>query len=271
MELDEVSELKSELERNLRLLSDFSERQKKVASVASTNSAITQSNNVINGETIQLFSPSSGIITFNVDQYEEIFTVGNIYNIDFDSIAHNSFEIENIKTNRITFGDRIYKVVDNSNWYAVTMIEQEDVHYYDENQMVKVKIGDKTVDGEISSIFPLNNKIVIAIKINDAVKDFYKERILEIGLLQDNYKGLKVYKSSIVKYNDIEGVFTINNLDKAEFKPVQVIAYDEEFAVIKGNYFYKMLNGDKERVNTVELFDKVLLEGEKYSEGDLID
>lgn len=140
-------------------------------------------------------SPQSGIISYSVDGYE---------GLTAETITQENFDQEYQKNNLIgnelvTQGDPVYKLSTNENWSIIIpvtrarAIELEEAEYVQvkflKNQNIswgQVKIWDKGGDGVFAELSFTNSMI-----------SFVNERFLDVELIMETQKGLKVPKSAI--------------------------------------------------------------------------
>ena len=110
-------------------------------------------------------------------------------------------------------------------------------------------------------IISQNEKLAIVIKMQQLINDFQKTRVLSAQLYPSNYRGLLIENTSLVKNNGTYGVYVLNVNNKANFVPVKIVGYDENFAIVMSDSFTQ----DGKVRSTVSLYDEVIRDGEKYN------
>jgi len=222
------------------------------------------------GQSISFYSPKAGIVTFASDGMESVLTLENIYKLDYDSVIKQAIQVKSLTTDYVTNGRPVYKIVDNSVWMLVAIIDKEEIGLYDEGKYVKVEVADETVTGVVSKVFETGEKGALVLKMTEQVRDFHKERVVKTTIIRENYQGLKIPSTSIVTNDGQQGVFILGVDNKTLFKPVQVIGYDASFAIVK-NGFVEVVKGETtERVRSIDINDDVLIQGVNYNEGDSV-
>ena len=222
------------------------------------------------GQSISFYSPKAGIVTFASDAMESILTLENIYKLDYDSVIQQAIQVKSLTTDYVTNGRPVYKIVDNSVWMLVAIIDKEEIGLYDEGKYVKVEVSGETVTGVVSKVFETGEKGALVLKMTEQVQNFHKERVVKTTIIRENYQGLKIPSTAIVTNDGQQGVYIVGVDNKTIFKPVQVIGYDASFAIVK-NGFVEVVKGEStERVRSIDINDDVLIQGINYNEGDSV-
>ncbi len=222
------------------------------------------------GQSITLYSPKSGIVTFASDGMESVLTLDNIYKLDYDNLLQQQIQVRTLTTDYVTNGKPVYKIVDNSVWMLVAIIEKSEIGLYDEGKYVKVRINGESVTGVVSKVFETGEKGALVLKMTEQVTDFHKERVVKATIIRENYQGLKIPNSSVINRDGLQGVYILGVDNKAVFKPVRIIGYDKEYAIVKNGFVEVQSEEGLERVRSIDINDDVLIQGSKYAEGDLV-
>jgi len=222
------------------------------------------------GQSISFYSPKAGIVTFASDSMESVLTLENIYKLDYDSLIQQNIQVKSLTTDYVNNGRPVYKIVDNSVWMLVAIIEKDEIGLYDEGKYVKVRINDESVTGVVSKVFETGEKGALVLKMTEQVTDFHKERVVKTTIIRENYQGLKIPNTAIVTRESIQGVYILGVDNKTVFKPVQVIGYDAAFAIVKNGYVEVVKEDVSERVRSIDVNDDVLIHGVNYNEGDSV-
>ena len=135
-----------------------------------------------------------------------------------------------------------------------------------------INVGSQQVKGFIAELIPTETKVAVAIKVESYIDDFYKNRFVDISITQETHRGLTIKTSSLVKNEANEwGVYVIDKYKNVSFKPVKIIVHQGDTAIVKEDAFYEFVEGKNVRIDTVGFFDEVLVHGEKYQPGDIVD
>ena len=88
----------------------------------------------ISNNTINYFSKESGILSFNIDGYEEIYSINykdDYKYSDFKSISNKQRIISN--NDNVKVDEPIFKIMDNFEWYMIIKVENiKDISSYEE-------------------------------------------------------------------------------------------------------------------------------------------
>lgn len=144
-------------------------------------------------------SEDSGIVTYYQDGYENASTD----NIRLDMFDATKYEKISLKTGDIiNAGSPIYKLICSDNWNIVAPISAEQADMLREGEVVTIKIGslNHEVDCNYTLIEQSDGKY-INISLNKLMVNFAGDRFLNVCIMVDSPKGLKIPKSAIVSAN----------------------------------------------------------------------
>ncbi len=238
---------------------------------SSFKQSLLDSGQVKVGNTLEVRSLYSGVVSFEMDGYEESLNVKNLYDLDFTKLLAEDIPSKNLISQQIKPGDYLYKMVDNTVWYVVFLVDKIDLPMYGLKNTVSVTISGTTLKGTIMDTFEVGGKGAVFLKIVNQTPDFYKLRKVEMTVVREKFKGIKVPVEAIVKKNGQNGVYSVDIDRKLRFTPVKEIAYDGEFAIVFDNYFIiQDEKGEQKRVKTVKHDDEIILKALEYKEGDSV-
>lgn len=222
------------------------------------------------GESLSLYSPYAGIVTFNVDNLEEQFTIEEIYNIDYSSVINQAIGLSSLSDNVIYKNSPVYKLVEPSTWFMVSVIGKEEINSYEADKVVTVQIGEESIKGIVADVFESGEQGALVVKFTEQFPSFYKLRKVDVNVVRENYQGLKVKKSSIITREEQNGVYILGVDNTATFVPIKVIGYNEEDVVVADEFFYIGTGDEKQRVRTLDRFNEVLIDPNRFKEGDKV-
>lgn len=222
------------------------------------------------GESLSLYSPYPGIVTFNVDNLEEEFTIEEIYNIDYSTVMNQGIGISSVSNNVIYKNSPVYKLVEPSTWFMVSAIGKDEINSYEKDKVVSVEIGQDAIKGIVADVFESGEQGALAIKFTEQFPEFYKLRKVDAKVIRENYQGLKVTKSSLTTKDGQNGVLVLGVDNTATFVPIKVIGYNEEDVVVADEFFYIGTGEDKQRVRTLDRFNEVIMDPTRFNEGDKV-
>ncbi len=219
------------------------------------------------GQSLVVTAPASGMLTYQLDGYEDVFTIDNIYNINYDEIDTVNITPKRISSDHVNSGDPVFKIVDHATGYLVVLIDKEEVETYKNISKVKVKINNEVIDGQVYDVFVSADKAVAVVRVSEAFDQYFDKRIVGCEITRQNYKGLKLHTDSLLTYNNQNGVYVVEKDRTLRFVPVKVIGYDDDYAIIYNEQFYDATLG---LVRSIKANQEVVREGAKYKEGDRI-
>lgn len=198
-------------------------------------------------------SPTSGIVSYNYDGYEDIFTIENIENIsdkDIENIGNNYKNI-NVQDEYIKESDIIARIIESNYSYIAISIEED---IFEENQNVEMVLDKNNIQGCVEKIYKNDGSNIIIFKISNQNVEIYDTRAAEFDIIYKQIEGLKIPKQAVEKLNDKKGVYVLNQeTKKVEFIELKSILYeDDDFIFID---YYK---NQKEGIKTVDIYDEII-------------
>lgn len=221
----------------------------------------------LGNDEVSVFSQLRGVLSFQLDGYENAASLANIFTFDFSQI--NNFEplISMVKGN-VKRGDPIYKIVDDSNYYlAFTVPTEHNPTGYPEVAYFEVRVGNQTVKANYYDSFPQSNYYVVILRLEEPFASFYSTRVHLAEIVLKGYKGLLVPKTALVIENGQTGVYRVGAERMVEFVPVKVLKTDTDSAIIQHGTFY---NADLELVTSVSIGQEIVKRSDEYKPGEKV-
>ena len=168
-------------------------------------------------------SPTSGVISYRVDNLENILTTS-----DFSKINKELLEGLNLKTGQIVAtNNQEGKIINNYECYIATVMNSENAINSNVGDKVKIRLANKE---EINATIECKNQeensdnVVLILKINNQVEELISYRKISFEIIWWSDTGLKVPNSSII-YDDNGRAYIIRNragyLDKILVKKLR--------------------------------------------------
>ncbi|HSH36243.1 HlyD family efflux transporter periplasmic adaptor subunit [Schnuerera sp.] len=222
------------------------------------------------------FSKESGIVSFKIDGYEEIYSISHKDDYkysDFKEIVNNQRIVSNNDT--IKTDEPVFKIIDNFQWYMIVKIENmKDISSYEEGD--PILLTGEEVEGElkgyIERISDEKDKGLIVVRFNTDFHNYFDKRGLDINIIKFKYDGYRIPKKAILEKDEINGVYIKEISGIIRFRPIEILDEDDEFAYIsKGDNNYNInIKGSDTPVRTVREFDEILLNTISIKEGMII-
>lgn len=218
-----------------------------------------------------IYAQSAGIVSYELDGLEQVLCAANIKNFkvnDIKDIMTNLTNKKNSKKDPVQTG---VKIVDNMNWYVCTIMSSKDLEGMKVGKVIKLrfkKLDDVLVEGSIISISqPTEDKFVVAIRIGENIKDFYKTRLTDVDIIKDYYDGFSVPEKCVVKQNGVDGIFILKR-GMVRFAPVKVMMSDGKNVLIN-NVSVSETADNSDNVQ-VKVFDEVIITTGRVKDGQVI-
>lgn len=166
-------------------------------------------------------SPTSGVVSYRVDELENVLTVS-----DFSKINKDLLEGLNIKTGQIiATNNQEGKVINNFECYIATIMDTDSAKNSKEGDKVKIRLSTKEeVNATIVYKTDEKNEVLLVLKITSGVEELISYRKISFEIIWWSDTGLKVPNSAII-YDKNNRPYIIRNragyLDKILIKKIK--------------------------------------------------
>lgn len=236
-------------ERNFENIYDFKfTLHNTVAKLANENmlQSISQMDNLnLNGVVKYGYAPTTGIVAYWVDGYENL-TADAVTADIFDETNYEKTQV--LSNSLIASGDPVYKVSTNENWSIIVPIDNERGVQMEEEGYVKVRFLKNQYEswGATKLLHNGDGNAYLQLSFTNSMITFMSDRFLDIELIIHDETGLKIPNSSIVQKefflipkdyitvggDGSEGVIRQCYLEdgtiSSEFISTELYSYDEE-------------------------------------------
>ena len=197
----------------------------------------------------------AGVVTYYFDGYENTINPESMMELNKQDLINISSSSVFPIQEKIYKNEPMYKIVDNGGWYMVFFIEESRGNLYKEGKTLTVNFENGSVDCNVYQNDKVDGYRRIILSCNRYYANYTWERVQSVKILISNEIGVIVDNSSIIEIDGQKGVYLKNKLDKNVFKPIKIIATDNEKSVLYSKYF----NGDDGMpVETIEPYDEVV-------------
>ena len=148
------------------------------------------------------YAPTSGYVIYSIDGYEDL----TLNDMTADLIDYTTYENEGkkkqlISNNLVAEGDAVYKLSTNEDWSIVIRVDPELVDTYVNEKYIKVNFlkNQNKSWGKVSSYINEEGDAFIMLTFTNSMCTFCTDRFIDIELILDEDKGLKVPNSSIIE------------------------------------------------------------------------
>ena len=231
----------------------------------------------IANNSIKYISKEAGIVSYEIDGLENIFSPKNLSKYNVEDIKEAELCSKTTKNgNETNAEDILFKIVDNHHFYLLVQID-------DIKQISPLKEGDsigflidndsQKLKGKIRRIDKKGRQAAMVIESDFFCHNYYNKRKVNINLIKSSYEGYKIPIKSISKKDGVDGVYIKDISGIIKFKPIKILGKNKEYAIISsGDQNNNIdINGNNKPVKTVKLFDEILLSNGKIKEGRIVD
>lgn len=181
-----VYSVKNEINATLQSASNVSKTTKLDAAITSQNSGVKVYQSV-----------SDGMISLTLDGYETL----TEKEIDKDSFNYSQYAVKQLNDQmQVEIGDPVYKLITDENWKVYIQLSEEAAEELKDITSIKTKIDkdNETIWADFS-IIKKNGEYYGCLGYDNSMIRYSKERYLNVELILQDQKGLKIPKSSVIE------------------------------------------------------------------------
>lgn len=143
-------------------------------------------------------APDTGVVIYSVDGYED-FTLEQFTEDLYDTKEYEKTQL--ISNELIAVGEPVYKLSTDEDWSIVIQVDEEKADELEELEYVKVKfLKNQDVSwGQVSRYTNPDGDTFVELSFTNSMITFCTDRFIDIELITEEEKGLKVPNSAIVE------------------------------------------------------------------------
>lgn len=206
-------------------------------------------------------APMSGVISYRVDNLEEILTPDN-----FNDLNKEKLDNLELKTGQIvTTSNQMGKVINNYECYIATITNSKEAKETKVGRKVILRLS--TQDEIKATVQYLSNQedgsVLIVFRISDCVEKLIDYRKITLDIVWWKYEGLKIPKSAIIYDNGLS--YVVRNRAGYYNKILVKILKESDNYCIVGTYAYddlKSMGYDDTDINNmrkISIYDEVVI------------
>ncbi len=234
----------------------------------------------INTSSLRYFSQNGGLVSFEVDGYEELLPARDFENYDYNYLDNVQAQEVEQADQQVSEGDVIYKLIDNFEWFlGIQITNTDEWQQYEEGQKLAFKVNDLTLRGRIVMLKVEESRGVAIIRFDEGLEKLYADRFPEVYLVKQKVRAYKFPESALVT-NEAgqQGVYVkeINGIVK--FRPILLLKTEEEFAYANmgDDNGYISIGGEAEGEEpvvekTITMYDEIMINPSVVKEGQVLD
>ena len=220
--------------------------------------------NQLNSGTEYLKSTKSGIVSYRVDGYEEVFVPN-----DFGKYDKEFLESLNLKTGQIIpTSNESGKIIDNYYCYIVSILKSSYAKESKVGDKVKLRLpNEKEINAIIEYKTMLENECIITFKIDKEVENLTSYRKISFNIIWWNESGLKVPNNAINKEIKEGKEITYINRTRIGYEDkilVKVLKSNEKYSIVTNYTSEELLQMGytSEQIwslPTITIYDEILI------------
>ncbi len=152
-----------------------------------------------------LYTLKSGIVNYNIDSFEEVFTTDKIDEINADDIKNATKTDDTVRNKVVVAGESVFKIIESNTWYIVSYVDTSEIKArgIEVDKNMEIYLGKANVfipmRATVSSITEEDKTSKIVYQCNSYIGDFAEQRVVSIKLAKENVEGYKVPKTAILQ------------------------------------------------------------------------
>jgi len=170
-----------------------------ISEIINTNALATvlQTNSMDLSSFNRLYSPKDGLVSYVIDNYEGI-TVDTFNLADYNP---SNYSKTNLKMNEtVSSGSPIYKLTTNENWNLLVPIDTDMYNFLHDKSVITIRFLDDNVKAITPfTIMNIDGKNFLNLAVRTGMSRYVDQRYIDIELMINEEKGLKIPNSSIIK------------------------------------------------------------------------
>ncbi|MEI3501488.1 MAG: HlyD family efflux transporter periplasmic adaptor subunit [Anaerovoracaceae bacterium] len=200
-----------------------------------------------------------GIISYSMDGYESEMSPYTMKLLDREKAEKIDAEVSDLSRETTRYGEPLFKIIDNSEWYAVMWIDERDLGKYSENKSVSMKLPDGDATGRVYSISESDGEIMVIMRFNAYYDSLSSLRKIQTEVISSDCSGLMIRNSFITSKDGQPGVYVLGVAGDSEFVPIKVKGTDGEYSIVESGsyYLYDEETGESQRYETVGVYDEI--------------
>lgn len=235
-----------------------------VERVVSEGRLMRRNSRIANVNGIGYYSQERGTVSYFYDNLESKLTPDNMKSItesymdkiDKSNSDGEDYSVRDCAEGSVQAGDKIFKIVDNSQWYLVCWVDKDRTDLYKEGGAVAIAFDDgERVQMTVEQVNSQEDWTQLILSCNRYYQFYDKYRTADCKLIRSSRTGIILEADSIVEEDGQDGVYVVNKLGKTNFVPVKILSTDGEKTVVEKNYYY---DSEGNTVTTVKNYDEIL-------------
>jgi hypothetical protein len=219
---------------------------------------------MIDNNVNKIFSAHSGIVSFELDGFEEFFSIYDLDNITVDSFT---------KEEKLSREGKAFKIVDSFDWILAFLVNDRDLVIGDYVELVirDEENSEFELSTPIISYAETSDGAIYCVKSNLFLEDLYNSRFVDVEIIKIRKDALKIPRETIIVKDNSQGVLVKEFYGVARFRPINIIGVDEKYVFVEiGDSYGYIEDNEGNRKKTINIYTEVLLTPGDYTEGEIL-
>ena len=219
------------------------------------------------GSAQSYYCGKTGIVSYYLDGWEDELYPDMIADMTLSEFEELDISPEDSVRESTEKDDPLFKVITSDTWYIVFPIPMSKLANYKEGYTVTLVFDDGEVTGKVADIVGTEDTKLISVACKKFYESFARIRQTTARIITSSFEGLSVPATAVCRLEDQDGVYIKNLSNDYDFVPVEILASDEEKAIITPDSFTVTgEDGESRRIKSVSLYDEVLRDASRFSE-----
>lgn len=223
---------------------EFLRRGEKILDVSSSGSTYTASEN--------------GVVSYYIDGLENVLTPEKMTSLKPEDVETATTDVTSTKREEAVKGDPLYKMVDNTNWYVVFWVGEDDIVKYKKDGPVYLELPKGEIKGKTKEILDNGDSWFVILQFDRYYKDMPRIRKIDTSVITAKYEGLVIANRSITARDGKTGVYVKDINGEYDFTPVSVITSNGDYSLVESSFYYEDTDKGSVKVSTVNAYDEIL-------------
>ena len=227
----------------------------------------------INSNSINYYSQEAGVISFEIDGYENTYIPKEFENYTYERLQIPELvEKKDLKEEDKSIES--YKIIDSLDWYLAIKIDKiKDMQSYKEGDSINLMIEDNTRElwGKIIAINEGNGEGVYIVQFNSYLYDYYNLRFPNVEILTEKEEAYLIPTKAIIDNEGQKGVYIKEFNGIVRFRPIEILGDKDDYTYISKGDSSRNINRDSQNpVKTISLYDEILINPWNFGEGEIL-
>ncbi|HOQ06767.1 MAG TPA: HlyD family efflux transporter periplasmic adaptor subunit [Clostridiales bacterium] len=225
--------------------------------------------NLIQQNTVQIRTNTSGIVSYCIDGYEGILTPDRVMDMTVDELdsIRERCALHETDTRNVKKDKPFAKILKGIDMYMAADIPADRARKLEEGNSVRVRIN--SMDFETSATIVKigeveNDRVVVVVRMSRGLDVLSGKRVVDADIITKTEEGLKVPLKCLMDINadGTRGRIMLVKSNIAVSREVEIVCSDEEYAIIR--------TPEGEYENTVNLYNIYIVNPDNIEEGEII-